>query len=447
MIYVFGLGIVGLVLFVWWFPKWQAKKYERTESEKKWEAENEFRKTIIQIVGGLIVIGGLFFAWEELSQSRDLLKQSHEEFLQSQENMKAGQISVRFTQAITLLSQDGATKRIGAIYALEQIAKESPNYLQTVLDILTSFVKNSEYFDQPVKEKEDKKSIAVRVEKEIEKIDKNKAMSLGEKAKKIAAILSDINILAEVQVALTVIGRIRYEVAEILLQEKIQGSVSAKKKNDTLKMLEEEVIKYRINLNNAILINADLREADLRCANLQNAKLQNAYLKGANLMGAKLQDADLHRAYLRASFQGADLRTAKLKRVDLAEANLEGADLGGAVLHEANLIRAELRHAKLQHADLERAVLGGAKLYMASLQGAKLNGARLDGAQLQEADLRGADLQGAYLQDANLSNTKKLTVDMLLEVKSLHGVKGLDPKIEEELRRRKPELFEKPKSD
>ena len=83
--------------------------------------------------------------------------------------------------------------------------------------------------------------------------------------------------------------------------------------------------------------------------------------------------------------------------------------------------------------------------------------ADLQGADLQGADLRRADLQGAYLQEAsfcgaildgaNLSNAKGITVDMLLKTESLARVKGLDPKIEEELKKRKPELFEEPEEE
>ena len=37
-----------------------------------------------------------------------------------------------------------------------------------------------------------------------------------------------------------------------------------------------------------------------------------------------------------------------------------------------------------------------------------------------------------------------LTVERLSEVKTLYGVRNLDSKLEEELRARKPELFEEP---
>jgi hypothetical protein len=44
-----------------------------------------------------------------------------------------------------------------------------------------------------------------------------------------------------------------------------------------------------------------------------------------------------------------------------------------------------------------------------------------------------------------LSGAKNLTVNMLLQAESLYQVKGLDPKIKKELRKRKPGLFEKQK--
>jgi uncharacterized protein YjbI with pentapeptide repeats len=457
MIYVLiGLGTVGLVLFIWRYPKKQMKKIEDIKPEERWKAENEFRKTIIQIVGGLIVIAGLFFAWEELSQSRELLKQSHEEFLQSQENMKAGQISSRFSQAITLLSQEGATNRIGAIYALEQIAKESHNYLQTVLDILTSFVKNSEYFDQPVKEKEDKKSIAVKLEVELKKIDEDLAWRSQKKRGEISKIFNKIKILSEVQVALSVIGRIRKEVIEMSYQNIVEENESGEKIGDDQRILdgiEEKIARYRINLSESILIQADFSKADLRGAELSMADLRGVSFYGAILKRANFQGAKLQYAY----FGQADLQFIVLSRADLRESNLWGArlqgaflqsaDLRGVKIHRVKLCGADLQWAKLQKAELFMADLRGAKLWKANLQNANFQGANLSGVDLRETNLQGANFQEANLQEAFLSDIEENAINMLLKVKSLHGVEGLDPKIEEELRRRKPELFEKPKSD
>jgi uncharacterized protein YjbI with pentapeptide repeats len=88
------------------------------------------------------------------------------------------------------------------------------------------------------------------------------------------------------------------------------------------------------------------------------------------------------------------------------------------------------------------------------LQGAKINATTLLAANLQSADLReagfrgakfeGAEINHANLQGADLTGAKRLTVDMLLEAASLYQLKGLDPKIKKELRKKNPGLFLEP---
>ena len=113
--------------------------------------------------------------------------------------------------------------------------------------------------------------------------------------------------------------------------------------------------------------------------------------------------------------------------------------LKGANLIDAQLQGADLQQATLMGADLWDANLRGANLAMANLQDAKLQGTIFEGAKLSAANLKGADLEGVSLQGA-----EGLHVGMLLEVKRLYKVKGLDPELEKELKAQKPELFKLP---
>lgn len=120
-------------------------------------------------------------------------------------------------------------------------------------------------------------------------------------------------------------------------------------------------------------------------------------------------------------------RLVELKQVNLPLENcfLRKADLSFSILLEANLKEADLRGAKLIKTNLS----------MTKLQGSNFVGADLLGAKLEGANFHGAELMGA----------KGLTVEMLLEVKTLYQVKNLEPGLEKKLRAKKPELFEKPK--
>jgi hypothetical protein len=78
----------------------QTKKRKDIEEKEKWKAENEFRKTLLQVSGGLILILSLSVTWRGMNQSQENIKAG-------QENMKTGQIASRFSQAIELLSKKG----------------------------------------------------------------------------------------------------------------------------------------------------------------------------------------------------------------------------------------------------------------------------------------------------------------------------------------------------
>lgn len=208
-------------------------------------------------------------------------------------------------------------------------------------------------------------------------------------------------------------------------------------------------------LHGAILKEFDLENADLHGFNLQGVNLQGANLQMANFNGAYLNDANLQEANLRGTdLRKAELQWADLQWANLQEANLQMKDLYEANFYGANLKKADLHGAWLQKADFQGAVLQGVNLQKSNLQYTKFQCAILNEAYLQWANLKGAHLQwvdfnGAYITDAdfqgaNLTGAKNLTFEMLLEVKSLYQVKGLNHEIESRLRKSRPELFEKP---
>lgn len=192
------------------------------------------------------------------------------------------------------------------------------------------------------------------------------------------------------------------------------------------------------NLQGAGFNKADLSWVDLKRANLQEARLNNADLQGAILHGANLCDADLKGTVLKgADFQGARLNIANLLEAKLHGAILQGTNFRGAILNKVDLSGADLRGADLRGVKAQGTRFEEADLRWADLQGADFQGARFHGAKFE-----GADLSRANLQEAELSDAKNITVEMLLEVRSLYRVKGMDPQIETELQNKKPTLFD-----
>jgi uncharacterized protein YjbI with pentapeptide repeats len=345
-----------------------AAGYDASKDPRKvmFDVENESRKTLAQILGGIAAfVAFYFFMWQ-----KNRLEQE-------------GQITDRLSKAVEQLGNSALSIRFGGIYALERIARDSAADHWSVMQVLTAYVR----------EKTKPKSASGMA---------TMASSPTETGEK-----EEITPPTDIQAILTMIAlRDHVDMEERggkrldLSNCDLRGAYLGKKD-------EREINLQRINFSNSDLAKANLRRvnldgADLREANLDGADLREAKLPGADLTGAKLQGAYL----LWAKLPGADLTGAKLQGAYLRGVNLDGADLSGA-----NLQGADLREANFQQgADLSGANLQGADLRWAKLQRADLSGANLQGAFLYEANLQGADLSGAKILGASFDTA---TIDGL----------------------------------
>jgi uncharacterized protein YjbI with pentapeptide repeats len=268
--------------------------------------------------GRLLTLGaGLVAAFALLFTARN--------FLLSRE----GQVTDRYTKAIEQLGSDKLDVRIGGIYALERIARDSARDHPTVMEVLTAFIREHSREPWPVPEPG------------------------GPAPGRLTR--------PDVQAALTVVGR-RDQERDIRPVD-VTGA--------SLMWANLQAAHLRgAYLDGANLDGADLRGVDLRRAVLRNAELPNARLHFADLTGAQLTFALL---------AGAGLGKAVLAGADLVEARLPGADLFDADLTSADLTRANLDGATLCNADFTRAVLQRADLTGADLAGAIFAGADLSG--------------------------------------------------------------------
>jgi uncharacterized protein YjbI with pentapeptide repeats len=239
-------------------------------------------------------------------------------------------ITERFTRSIEQLGNKEETIRIGGIYALERIAKDSPRDGWTIMEVLSSFVRGKQKIE-------------------------------GEDTSKLPAIRTDA------QAALTAIARRKID----LENERQYLDLSF------TNLCEATLVGAnldRVKLNNSSLIKADLRTANLNCANLSHANLNSTNLTQTKLDRANLIQTDLSNTNL----SSADLNAANLNKANLSDAILDGAiltntSLGNTNLSGAILIGANLRGATLSKANLTKADLSGADLYQVNLAGANLN--------------------------------------------------------------------------
>jgi uncharacterized protein YjbI with pentapeptide repeats len=315
---------IWAVYLLWRVPQWQANAWARNADatpRELFEIENASRGTLGQILSGVAVLTGLIFAWQQLGQTSDNLRVSEE-----------GQITDRFSRAVDQLGSDQFTIRLGGIYALERIARDSPRDYGPVMEVLTAFARQ----ESPVGE--------------------NAAATPAAGAPEVPP---------EVEAVLKVIGR-RTEAQVAAELEEGNGCLDLSGINavgvDLHDANLENTCWNRSDLRGSLLTGADLTGATfdgtiLQQANLDGADAQGSIFTSANLYGANLSDANLSSANLLA----ANLELALLPGTTLTGANFQGANLTNATMFGATLDRTNLLNATLTGAVLTDVDLSGAE--------------------------------------------------------------------------------------
>jgi len=96
--------------------------------------QNDLRTTALQAIAGLAVLAGAVLAFQQLTEDR-------RQATATQELTRQGQASERFTRAIDQLGSDHLDVRLGGIYALERIARDSPGDRPTIGEVLTAYLR------------------------------------------------------------------------------------------------------------------------------------------------------------------------------------------------------------------------------------------------------------------------------------------------------------------
>ena len=204
-------------------------------------AREAVRTQLLTLGAGVFAASALWFTARNFILARRTFELSEQ-----------GQVTDRYTKAIEQLGSDRLDVRIGAIYALERVARDSARDHATVMEVLAAFIREHSHEQWPLPKP------GTDVPKRQSRPD--------------------------VQAAVTVIGR--------------------RNANHD---------RGRINLTHADLTAADLTGAHLQGvgltgAHLTDADLTRAQLSGANLEGAHLIGAHLHDADLTgANLEGAHL--------------------------------------------------------------------------------------------------------------------------------------------
>jgi hypothetical protein len=218
----FVLGIVAVILLAMIIkvPQWQAASWRGqpgVELKDLPKLENDARTTLIQGLGGAVLLIGLYLTLRNLQVTQDK------------------QITEHYTRAVEQLGSAKLEVRLGAIYALERIARDSERDHWPIMEILTAYVQR-------------RVSIGVKPPPQ-EKTQPHKTPPTTRRSPPKPA--------ADIQAVLTVIGR----------------------RARTYDKGEDQRL-------------------DLSDTNLRWARLADAHLEGAYLVGAHLEETELWGAHL-----------------------------------------------------------------------------------------------------------------------------------------------------
>ena len=229
------------------------------------DAVDATRRTLLQGAAGLLAVVALVYTARTYSLSRE------------------GQLTDRYTTAVNQLGAEALSQRVGGVYALERVMRESRNDHWAVVEVLAAFIRERGEYPG------------------------------GDGLRR----------RGDVQAALTVLGRRPRENRSEL---------------DRIRLGHTDLRNTLMRdgrLDNASLRYARLDDSHWENASLVGARCRNAVLRRADFEGAVLRDAGLYKTDLSdVNLKGADLRGADLTDATLTRAHLSGVR-GNPVLSEA----------------------------------------------------------------------------------------------------------------
>jgi hypothetical protein len=252
-------GTVSIFVLLLGPVTWLAVPAKHLHGKAKVDAWNATRQTLLAsaIAAGALIGAGF------TARTYFLSRRSH--------------FTDRYAKAVAQLASDKLTERLGGIFALEHLMRESDRDHETIVELLAAFIREQAPRDHTQ-----------------EAVDETGELPWPAN---------------DVQAALVVLGR-----------------------------RPERPERYRISLVGASLDRVDLSGGRFARAVFDLASLRGALLVGANLDGALLRQAHLTWADLsEASLVRADLSGARLDNAWFFASRLQLADLTGAKLHGALL--------------------------------------------------------------------------------------------------------------
>jgi uncharacterized protein YjbI with pentapeptide repeats len=321
---IFGIGFAAIIAGTWWLwwrlPKRQADRLRPfiRDAKSRADVEDNIRKTIGQLLGGIAVLIGAGFALIQFFQQQQA----------SHDLLVSGQLSKGFEQ----LGSEKVLVRLGGVFALEGALSDRRYGLQ-VLGALCALVREAAHGEKSDVMPPDVHAV-------VDVLDRHDFGALSKFIDLNGGQLRDAN-LSQVNFRGANLSGTNLSGANLFRATLAYTVLSDT--NLTVAFLEQA------DLSGAILTGTVLRQVQARAADFAGASI----LKEANFAQASLSSANFSRASVNSS------------RFD--SAGLDGASFSGAVLIDvyfggANLTEVDFRNAHFDRVNLTAALLRGAQI-------------------------------------------------------------------------------------
>jgi len=316
-------AVVCVVIVFFWLPTILISPDAGLTANQRFARENDVRTTGLQLLAGLLALAAVLTGYRSYRASRE------------------GQITDRFTRAAEQLGHAEVDVRVGGIFGLERLMRDSPTDQPAIVEVLCSFVRNR---GRP-------RPIATSDEQGSD---------------------DNYQCPADVQAAVTVVGRrpaIAHDATPDFTLARLNGA--------DLRGLNLAGGKFLLTI--------------FAGADMEGVNLTGAMGDGADFSHALLDDAILDSTeFIRSHFEhaighGVRARGARLGVADFRHAHFENSDFSDSVLNAT-----QLEGASFEAVDLRNANLTDAQVVNASFRDTDLRGTRRANVEFHRADTTGA---------------------------------------------------------
>jgi hypothetical protein len=162
---VLSLLVILLLACVLWIPRWLYPPLTKTDLRGVSDAakvqelkgaqlklENDARTTLLQGLAAVLVLTGagigaavtlrqIRISQGQLQTAREQMQHTLETTQQQLNLTEQGQITDRYIRAVEQLGHEKAPVRLGALYSLEHLAQDNPEYRQTIVDVVCAYLR------------------------------------------------------------------------------------------------------------------------------------------------------------------------------------------------------------------------------------------------------------------------------------------------------------------